>query len=138
MSSVVFKNNVLTEFPDWYATTYNNDDTLFIMLSKYGKAKFINEYCTVYRVNSEGVSSSNFSFERDIKGRIKYYIELKSYLDHKFNKPINHLVAQYYLKLIKLFIAKKENFHAFKFLSFVFYFDFSVILIKLKNKIVFK
>lgn len=138
MSSVVFKNNVLTEFPDWYATTYNNDDTLFVMLSKYGKAKFINENCTVYRVNSEGVSTSNFSFEKDIKGRIKYYNELKSFLDYNFNKEINHLLALYYFKLTKLYFRNKNIFKALCSIYFILYFDFKVVFTKLLKKIFLK
>ena len=138
MSSLVFKNNVLNEFPDWYATTYNNDDTLFVMLSKFGKAKFINENCTVYRVNSDGVSTSNFSFEKDIKGRIKYYNELKSFLDYNFNKEINHLLALYYFKLTKLYFRNKNIFKALCSIYFILYFDFKVVFTKLLKKIFLK
>ena len=138
MSSLVFRNNVLTEFPDWYATTYNNDDTLFVMLSKYGKAKFLNENCTVYRVNSVGVSTSNFSFEKDIKGRIKYYNQLKSFLDYNFDKQINHLIALYFFKLTKLYYNNNHFLKALKSVFLVSYFDFKVVFTKLTNKFFMK
>lgn len=123
MSTIVFRNYVIKEFPDWYYTTYNNDDTLFVMLSKFGKAKFINENFSVYRENESGVSSRNFSFEIDHKERIKYYFYLNEYLDRKYEKEIFKLISLYYLKLTKL--LKKEN----RYVESIYYFIKSLFYI---------
>ena len=134
MSSIVFRNNIIRKYPKWYYSTYMNDDTLFVMLSKYGKAKMINEICSVYRENNEGVSKKNFSFEKDYKGRIQFYKDLNKYLDFKFKKQIKHLLSLYYFKLYKLYLRENNYLAANKALFFIFYFDNSVILQKLKNK----
>lgn len=108
MSSIVFRNNVIEIFPQWYYTTYMNDDTLFVMLSKFGKAKMINEMCSVYRVNNEGVSTKNFSIEKDYVGRIKFYKDLNRYLDFKFKKQIRKLLSAYNYRLFLLYYKNKK------------------------------
>jgi glycosyltransferase involved in cell wall biosynthesis len=122
MSSIVFRNNVIKEFPKWYYSTYNNDDTLFVMLSKYGKAKFINENCSVYRVNESGVSSIDFSFERDYKERIKYYFYLNEYLDGQYRKQIFKLISKYCLKLTRIFKRERRYKESIYYFSKCLYF----------------
>ncbi|SOD81207.1 glycosyltransferase [Spirosoma fluviale] len=108
MSSILFRNYLIKSFPKWYYTTYMNDDTLFVMLSKFGKAKLINEICAVYRFNEEGVSKKNFSFEKDLKGRIKFYKDLNKYLNFEFHNSIAKLLFEYNYKLSKLYFRNNN------------------------------
>ncbi len=134
MSSIVFRNFIITTYPKWYYTTYMNDDTLFVMLSKFGKAKMINEVCGVYRVNNEGVSTKNFSFEKDYKGRIRFYKDLNKYLDFKYNKSINILLSKYYLKLFNLYWRQKNYFTALSSIFSILYYNPLLLNEKLLNK----
>lgn len=134
MSSIVFRNFIIISYPKWYYTTYNNDDTLFVMLSKYGKAKMINEVCTIYRINEDGVSNFNFSFKRDYKERIKYYKHLNIYLDFKYKKNINTLLSNYYIKLFNLYWREKKYSAALMSIFAILYFNPKLLNEKLLTK----
>ena len=133
-SSIVFRNNVLTKFPDWFLNCFIGDEPLFLMLSKFGKAKFINEFCSVYRDNPLGISTVGFSYEKDYRGRIYMYKMLNSYFEKKYKKDINTLIARYYLKLTKLYVNRKKPGKAIiSFFSLLFY-DRSLIINKILQK----
>lgn len=86
--------------PKWTRECFIGDEPLFIALSVYGKAKFINECTSVYRKNV-GVSSKDFSFEKDWKNRIQMYRIINKGLNYKYNYTIRSIIAHYYFKLAK-------------------------------------
>ena len=116
ISSIVFRNHVLGSFPDWYYTCYINDEPLYLMLSKFGKAKFINDISSVYRINPMGISTDGFSFEVDFKGRIGFYKNIDQFHEFKYHKQINSVISKYYLKLTKLDFNNKKYLSAFKYI----------------------
>lgn len=116
ISSIMFRNHLIPKFPDWIYGSYLNDFPLYIMLSKFGKAKFINENCTVYRVQPMGVSSHQFSYVNTYKDRIYNYKQLDTYFNKKFTKKIRPLVARHYYNIARYFYKRKEWVHALPFL----------------------
>ncbi len=107
ISSIVFRNNVL-DFPDWYKHCYINDEPLFLMLSKYGKAKFLNEFMTVYRMTPTGYSSYEFSHLHDWKGRINFYENIDRFFDRKYHKEISIVLKGYHKKISKVYFKNKQ------------------------------
>lgn len=96
--------------PVWISKCFIGDEPTFIAVSKYGKAKFINEATAVYRQNV-GVSSRNFSFERDCRSRIEMYKLIDEGFDYKYHRLItSKIIARYYKKLAKIAYGKKEYF----------------------------
>lgn len=93
--------------PKWTRKCFIGDEPLFIALSVYGKAKFINECSSVYRKNV-GVSSKDFSFEKDWNNRIQMYRTINRGLDYKYNYTIRSIIAHYYFKLAKLSKHSKD------------------------------
>ena len=87
--------------PAWVSKCFIGDEPLFIALGQYGKAKFLNEVTSVYR-EGVGVSSNNFSFEKDWKNRIKMYQIINKGLNYKYSKIINPIIKEYKLKVFKL------------------------------------
>ena len=85
----------------WVSKCYIGDEPLFIALGQYGKAKFLNEVMSVYR-EGVGVSSNNFSFEKDWRNRIKMYQIINKGLDYRYSKIINPIIRKYKLKVFKL------------------------------------
>lgn len=112
-STVVYRRCIISEFPNWYYKCFIGDEPLFLILSKYGKAKFINEVCTVYRKNNTGISTYEFSFEKDYRGRLFIYKKLKTYFDKKLHHQLNNIIARYHIKLFKLYKSQKKYFKAF-------------------------
>ena len=92
----------------WISKCFIGDEPTFIAISKYGKAKFINEATSVYRQNV-GVSSRNFSFESDCRSRIEMYKLIDEGFDYKYHRLISSkIIARYYKKLTKIAFRNKD------------------------------
>ena len=94
--------------PRWISKCFIGDEPLFIALSKYGKAKFLNVATSVYR-QGVGTSSADFSFERDKRNRIEMYKLIDEGFDYKYHKLISKsIIARYYKQLMKIAFAQKH------------------------------
>lgn len=103
-SSYFFRNGLIKKYPEWMYGDIMTDFPLYMLISKYGKAKFLNEMCTVYRagrVNSD--SNLNWTNEKSWCQRIYAYQCVNKELDYNYKKIINPIIASYYFKLCKLF-----------------------------------
>ncbi len=123
VSSIVFRNHVIESFPDWYKTCYINDMPLFLMLSKHGKAKFINDLSTVYRINPKGISTEGFTFIRDYEGSIDFFKRIDEYHDFKLRKPIKKIISEYYFKLAKIYSKNNQTYKGISNLFLSIYFN---------------
>lgn len=106
-STILYKNPKEPR-PDWISKCFIGDEPLFIALSKYGKAKFINEATSVYR-QGVGTSSRDFSFERDNCNRVKMYKLIDKGFEYKYHHLISSkIIARYYKKLTKIAFREKN------------------------------
>ena len=115
VSTIVFRNNVI-KFPDWFKDLYINDEPLFFMLSKFGKAKFIDQEMSVYRMTPVGYSTQEFTYMRDWTGRIDFYKKIDAYFDGKHHKQISDIIKAYNRKIFKYYFDKKEYLKATQYL----------------------
>lgn len=107
-TSTILYRNLIEPRPEWIGKCFIGDEPLFIALSKYGKAKFINEATSVYRQHV-GVSSRNFSFERDNYNRVKMYKLIDEGFDYKYHHLISSkIIARYYKKLTRIAWGEKH------------------------------
>ncbi len=132
-STIVFRNHLIDSFPKWFSKCYIGDEPLFLILSKYGKAKFINSISSVYRQHLSGISTRNFTFEKDYLGRIYMYKELNAYFNKKHSKYIHNLIAQYYFKLSKVYFFQKKYFQSGVNMIHSFRYDANFFLVKVKK-----
>ena len=102
-STFFFRNHFLQEYPEWMYGDVMTDFPLYMLMSRYGKAKFINDITSVYRHRPEGVSSKNFSFEKGTRRRIFVYKNVNRDFNYKYKKIINPIIADYYYDLGKRF-----------------------------------
>lgn len=116
ISALIFRNHLLPEYPKWFYDCGLTDFPLYMMLSKYGKAKFFNECTTVYRTHQQGWSTENYQFETVYLDRVRVYKEVNRYLDFKYAKKINGLIAKHYLNLGKNALKRKQYWKGCKFL----------------------
>ncbi len=56
--SVVFRNGLIKDFPDWYRESPIGDYPLHLLNAQYGKIKYINEVMAVYRIHKGGIYSN--------------------------------------------------------------------------------
>ncbi len=108
-STILYKNPKGPR-PDWISKCFIGDEPLFVALSQYGKAKFINEATSVYR-QGVGTSSKDFSFERDNYNRVKMYQIIDEGLAFKYHRLISSkIIARYYKKLTRIAWGEKHYF----------------------------
>ena len=102
-STFFYRNQYLQEYPKWMYGDVMTDFPLYMLLSKYGKAKFLNEITSVYRHRPDGVSSLGFSFERAIRRRIHVYRHVNRDFHYRYCRIINPIISSYYYDLGKRF-----------------------------------
>jgi glycosyltransferase involved in cell wall biosynthesis len=98
-SSILFRNNVLGEWPNW---TYNcnlGDRILFTMLSKHGKIKYLDFIGSVYRKHPSGVTNI-WEDEVIYLNRISFFKNIQSYLGSKYVLLCKKYQKYFYYKFI--------------------------------------
>ena len=100
-STFFFRNQYLQEYPGWMYGDVMTDFPLYMLMSNYGKAKFINDITSVYRHRPDGVSSKGFSFEKGARRRIFVYKNVNRDFHYKYRRIINPIIADYYFSMGK-------------------------------------
>ena len=120
-STVVYRKAPLP-WPDCLSKCFIGDEPAFIWLSTFGKAKFINDVTSTYR-QGVGVSSSNFSYEKDACNRITMYKLIDEGLDYNYHGLISReIIAEYYYSLVKRTFKQGEYLKAIQYsLGYLFH-----------------
>lgn len=100
-STFFFRNQFIKKYPKWMYGDVMTDFPLYMLMSKYGQAKFINEVTSVYRHRPDGVSSANYSFIKASKRRIFVYKHINRDFNYRFYSIINPIIADYYFEMGK-------------------------------------
>lgn len=102
-SSYFFRNGLVRKYPEWMYGNVMTDFPLYMIISQYGKAKFINDICTVYRAaRADSDSNKDWSYEKSWRQRINAYQCVNRELNFKYKAIINPIIASYYFALCKL------------------------------------
>ena len=129
-STYFFRNGLIKEYPTWWTVgdKWMNGDVmmtdfpLYMLISRYGKAKFINDITAVYRHRVDGGSSIGFSPERATKRRIWIYENINKEFKYKYKQIINPIIGEYYWGLSKYLYKNKSKVEAiFAILKVVYY-----------------
>lgn len=100
-STFFFRNHFIQDYPQWMFGDVMTDFPLYMLMSRYGKAKFINDITSVYRHRPEGVSSKGFSYEKSTRRRIYVYKNVNRDFHFKYKRVINPIIADYFFSLGK-------------------------------------
>lgn len=100
-STFFYRNQYLQEYPEWMYGDVMTDFPLYMLMSRFGKAKFINEITSVYRHRMDGVSSVGWNYEKATRRRISVYENVNRDFNYKYKKNINPIIAGYYFSLGK-------------------------------------
>ena len=100
-STFFYRNQFLQEYPKWMYGDVMTDFPLYMLMSRYGNAKFINEITSVYRHRSDGISSLGWNFEKATRRRIFVYKNVNKDFNYRYKRIINPIIAGYYFNLGK-------------------------------------
>jgi glycosyltransferase involved in cell wall biosynthesis len=131
--TTVFRNHLVTEFPEWFYHTFATDMSFFILLSKYGKSKYIDEVMSTYRVHLGGTYSSKSRIST-LSLSILPLIKLRDHIEPEYMHILNSTIYYRRFLLIKQYIKRKRFIEgrkeAIKCLTHFHYFDRRVSLIE--------
>lgn len=87
--SLLFRNGLIGDFPDWYFAYRSTDYMLHILLAEHGKIKFLNDTTSVYRRHETGITQS---FQRGIiefnEKKRQLLDQLNVYLGYRYQDSI--------------------------------------------------
>lgn len=111
-SAYFYRNGLVKQYPQWMYGDVMTDFPLYMQITRYGKAKFINLPTTVYRHTRNGVSSKGWEFTKAIKRRIFVYENVNKDFDYKYKHIINPILGDYYWNLGKFFFKNESKLQA--------------------------
>jgi glycosyltransferase involved in cell wall biosynthesis len=97
-ASVMFRNGLINEYPEWFHKLKMADWPLYVLLAAQGKIGCLNEVMSAYRNHSGGIW---FSIEDETRYQevIKMYEGLNAHFNKKYAWVIRPILSDYYLKL---------------------------------------
>lgn len=106
--SLVFRNKVFGEFPDWFYKSRNGDVPLQILCTSKGKMKCFKEIMGVYRKHNAGYSVIEPDSQAQID-RFETHVctqeAINKYFNYRYDKLIRkHLVTYLYPKLVRAYL----------------------------------
>lgn len=88
-SSLLFRNKIFGEFPDWFWSIVSADYGLIVLLSQYGKIKYYKKAYTAYRIHGDSFTAKHFLSKKTMGLKVKELQLLrKLYLPYGFNKSL--------------------------------------------------
>jgi glycosyltransferase involved in cell wall biosynthesis len=133
--SVMFRNGVFGEFPDWYRSfTFMEDWALYALIAEHGKIGFLNEAMGVYRFHSNSTWYSMDQVTR-CQEELKFYDHIKQHLGRKYHPIIEAMLERYYYKLALLYEDNNCRDNAKKYIYKSVYINPLFSQVKFINKI---
>ena len=106
--SVMFRNSLVTNFPDWFYRLKQGDWSLHIINAQHGNIYYINEIMSVHRLHQGGVwSSQKYSWQT--KSVIEALEAFDVYFSFKYEKLIKISILERQYKLIKQLWSEQKN-----------------------------
>jgi len=107
-SSIVFRNNLIKQYPDWCFSCVFGDRILFTMLSKHGKIKYFDFIGSVRRIHAGSITLT-FTVVSDARNRIIFFKNIPSYLGSEYKPLCNRYLKYFYELLIKIYFENNSN-----------------------------
>jgi glycosyltransferase involved in cell wall biosynthesis len=99
-SSLMYRQGVVPEIPDWFRKLKLGDLPLYILYAEKGKIGYINQVMSVYRIHEYGSWSRN-SLVWQLKEIIKMYQTLNVHLNYRYETSLEETIENYYQQLIR-------------------------------------
>lgn len=128
VSTYVFKNKLIDQFPTWfYDDDVVTDYPLYMIISKFGKTKFFNIATSVYRKRDGSHSFNWYEYLKIQRSRIKMHSCVNEYLDYKYSNQLDSIIAKHYINVFKYFRNRKFYYKAVEALFSAFRYDSSEV-----------
>lgn len=110
--SMMFREGLFGEFPDWFFQQSQGDWSLHILNAQYGDVGYLDEVMASYRVHAGGAWTGMALAERE-ESIIATYEAFNRHLEFRYDGVICQRMAEHYLELFEQYEIKRdiENFY---------------------------
>jgi glycosyltransferase involved in cell wall biosynthesis len=102
--SVVFRNRLFGQVPDWHSEITPGDWALHILNADRGQIGFLNEVLGDYRLHSRGMWASKSRAARDVE-----ILRMFSRIDHHFHGKYARQIDEYRIRLVTSLLDSLED-----------------------------
>ncbi|GAB2531000.1 glycosyltransferase family 2 protein [Rufibacter soli] len=106
--SVVYKNNLIKNMPEWYFKLEYGDAPLFSMIAAHGKIKYFDDVMGVYRVHPGGVMQT-LKDDKFKLAAIDYYKNINKHFFGKYKRILYPMISDLYYFLSESSALKGER-----------------------------
>ena len=103
-SEVMFRNFLVTEFPDVYYLSTGEDRRLYLLLSRFGKCRVSCDITGVYRKHSNSITGSRNTNEKKLDALIEQIENAKNwnqYFEGKYTEEFEQVRSHQSMKIVK-------------------------------------
>ncbi len=111
--SIVFRNGLVTPFPDWFINLKVGDWPLHILLSQYGDSYYIHKLMAVHRNHSMGVWSSKTRLQQ-IEATLEAYNAINTHTGLGSSVHFKKALSNVLLSSVKYAVGEKKLLKACK------------------------
>jgi glycosyltransferase involved in cell wall biosynthesis len=105
--SVMFRNRLFADFPQWFYTTPSADWPLHVLNAHYGDIGFIDEAMAVHRTHSGGIWSPKSSAVRQ-KNVVATLKTFRENLDPKYSARLDESLARGHWKVLRALMLERH------------------------------
>lgn len=106
-ASVMFRNNLISDYPDWLSTAIVGDTPFFILLASFGKIKLLPGIMGVYRRHSGGATNLLHGYNYWEK-MIELYSNIDRHFDFRYKKEIYPVLEWFHYKLTQVAVENRD------------------------------
>ena len=123
-SSIVYRNKLLGEFPDWFWNIYSADYILQLLLTQHGKVRYFHHLKSVRRKNNASFSAMHNRSLNDNSRRIEEMIIMRKEFKYVHSSTsFRRRLAKYYYRHALLLKKQKSYLRAISYLLICIYTD---------------
>lgn len=102
-ASTVFRNTIQGNFPEWWMKSASGDLGIFILVTQFGKIKYLPQIMGAYRKHRGGMTNIHTPQNKIfLQNRMEMFENLKSYFNHKYDSILNKTVERFEKELADL------------------------------------
>lgn len=103
--SVVFRNNLFGEIPDWFYAGFAGDWFLHILNAQHGKIRYFDDVMAVYRITSGG-AWSRLEPEQRVQHMLNGYRLIDAHLNYEYHETCSHYMKEFTRSLSYVYLGK--------------------------------
>jgi glycosyltransferase involved in cell wall biosynthesis len=103
--SVVFRNNLFGEIPDWFYKGFSGDWFIHILNAQHGKIRYFDEVMAIYRITSEG-AWSKLDPEQQVNHILNNYRLIDAHLNYEYHDACSRYMQEFKRSLSYIYLGK--------------------------------